>query len=170
MEPSPAEVRKVLRALAETAARLAAVTRGLDEGRLRRRPEADSWSASEILAHLMACADVWGGSIVMMISADTPRLRYVSPRSWIRKTGYLEEEFSELLKGFRTKRSELLKVLRALPTPGWSRGATFSGTTKGRDETIFSYAVRIAEHEVRHLGQIERAVAPGRNARAGKAR
>ena len=40
----------------------------------------------------------------------------------------------------------------------WSRGATFSGTTRGREQTILSYARRIVEHEREHREQIEATV------------
>jgi hypothetical protein len=40
----------------------------------------------------------------------------------------------------------------------WSRGATFTATTLGREATVLDYAKRIADHEARHLGQLQRTV------------
>jgi hypothetical protein len=122
---------------------------------LHFRPRPDSWSANDILAHLRACADVRGKSVVEMISQDRPRLRYVLPRSWIRKTDYLALEFRESLKAFTDQRRELLRALKGLAIKDWSRSATFTGTTRGREQTVFSYACRIAEHEDKHCGQVE---------------
>jgi hypothetical protein len=51
-------------------------------------------------------------------------------------------------------------VLRPLPISGWARGATFTGTTRGREQTVLSYAQRMAEHETIHLTEIE-ALLPG---------
>jgi hypothetical protein len=152
--------------LGQTPRRIASITRGVSQSELRRRPKADSWSAAEVLAHLKACADVWGKSIMLMISVENPRLRYVSPRSWIRKTEYLTQDFLHLLGGFRTQRGALLKALRALAASAWSRGATFSGTTKGQTETVLGYALRIAEHEAGHIGQIERALGRTKESRS----
>jgi hypothetical protein len=122
---------------------------------LRFRPDVNAWSANDILAHLRACADVWGTSLRAMIAQDHPALRYVSPRTWIRKTDYLDLEFGASLQAFVRQRKELLKLLRALAVNDWSRQATFTATTKGREQTVFSYARRIAEHENEHCEQIE---------------
>src|SRR5262245_645204 len=155
MKVSPAEAENVLRLLAATPRRIATLSRGVEISELYFRPRQDSWSANDILAHLRACADVWGKSIVEMITRDHPTLRYVSPRSWIRKTDYLELEFRISLNGFTRQRRELLKALKGLAIKDWSRQATFTATTKGREQTVYSYACRIAEHENKHCGQIE---------------
>jgi DinB superfamily len=155
MKVSPAETERVLRLLAATPRRIASLSRGFEIGKLHFRPHQDSWSANDILAHLRACADVWGKSIVEMITRDHPKLRYISPRSWIRKTDYLELEFRGSLKAFTEQRRELLRALKGLAIEDWSRSATFTATTKGREETVFSYACRIAEHENKHCDQIE---------------
>jgi len=155
MQVSPAETESVLGLLAATPRRIASLSRGVDLSKLHFRPHPDSWSANDILAHLRACADVWGKSIVEMITRDHPKLRYISPRSWIRKTDYLELEFRESLKAFTDQRRELLRALKGLAIRDWSRSATFTATTKGREQTVFSYACRIAEHENKHCDQIE---------------
>jgi hypothetical protein len=48
-----------------------------------------------------------------------------------------------------------VQSLKALSTEDWSRGATFTGTTRGREQTIFSYAQWIVDHEAEHLAQLE---------------
>jgi DinB family protein len=155
MKVSPAETESVLRLLAATPRRITSLSRGVEIGELHFRPRQDSWSANDVLAHLRACADVWGKSIVEMITRDHPKLRYSSPRGWIRKTDYLELEFRESLKAFTDQRRELLRALKGLAIEDWSRSATFTATTKGREQTVFSYACRIAEHENKHCDQIE---------------
>jgi hypothetical protein len=97
---------------------------------------------------------VWGESIVAMIQQDHPTLRYVSPRTWARKTNYSAQGFYESLQAFAQQRSALLKVLKALKDADWSRGATFTATTRGREQTIQSYAQRIVDHEREHLEQL----------------
>jgi hypothetical protein len=155
MHGTPAEIDQVLALLAEAPPRLAALTSGLDTARLRVKPDKDVWSVHDILAHLRSCADVWGKSILAMITQDTPTLRYVSPRTWIRKTDYPAQEFYMSLQIFAKQRNDLLSSLKPLSIEGWSRAATFTGTVHGRDQTVFSYARRIAEHETSHLAQIE---------------
>jgi hypothetical protein len=155
MDITAAEIEQILTRLAETPQRLAVLTSRLDSARLHTAPDHDAWSVHAILAHLRACADVWGKSILAMIAEDKPILRYVSPRTWMRKTNYLEQEFHASFQAFAQQRTDLLTSLNTLASADWSRAATFTGTVKGRDQTIFSYAQRIVEHERAHLDQIE---------------
>src|SRR5262245_23619359 len=121
MKVSPDETENVLRLLTATPRRIASLSRCVEISKLHFRPHPDSWSANDILAHLRACADVWGKSIVEMITRDHPKLRYISPRSWIRKTDYLELECRESLKAFTDQRHELLRSLKGLAIKDWSR-------------------------------------------------
>jgi hypothetical protein len=122
---------------------------------LNFRTDDDSWSVNDILAHLRACADVWGKGMQMMITQDHPTLRYISPRTWIKKTDYLEQNFHVSLEAFTSQRNALLIMLKTLSIEDWSRGATFTATTGGREQTVFSYVQRLANHESGHCEQIE---------------
>jgi hypothetical protein len=84
---------QVLALLAENPPRIAALTAGLTPAQLRTAPSRDAWSATEVLAHLRACADVWGDCIRTMLAEDKPTLRAVNPRTWIKRTNYPELEF-----------------------------------------------------------------------------
>ncbi len=150
------KIRAVLTLWSETPKKIARIAQGLDEQQLHRQPELDAWSAQEIVAHLRACAEVWGRSIDRMLTEEYPRIRYVSPRGWIKKTDYLQQNFRETLRRFAEQRAVLVTRLRKVNSSGWTRGATFTGTTLGRDDTVLSYATRIADHEVRHLDQLRR--------------
>jgi hypothetical protein len=151
-----AEIEATLEALADTPKQIARIARDCSIRQLQRKPSPDAWSARDIVAHLRACAEVWGRSIDRMIAEEHPTIRYVSPRSWIKKTDYLEQGFGDSLRQFAEARSGLLDTLGALEANVWSRGATFTGTTLGRDATVLSYAKRIAEHEIGHLDQLRR--------------
>ena len=152
------EIHEVLIALSDTPKQIARIARGRSDQQLHRKPEANAWSAQEIVAHLRACADVWGSSIDRMLAEDHPTIRYVSPRSWIRKTDYLQQNFRDSLRAFSHRRATLVETLSRLDARGWSRRATFAATTLGGEATVLSYATRIADHEVRHLGQLSRTV------------
>jgi hypothetical protein len=91
-----------------------------------------------------------------MIKEDRPTIRYVSPRGWIKKTDYLDQDCRVSLRAFSEARIALLDTLRTLDSAGWYRRATFTGTTLGRDATVLSYAKRIADHEAQHLDQLRR--------------
>ena len=151
-------IEQVLTLLADTPPRVAALTAGLLPAHLHTRPNPDEWSANDVLAHLRACADVWGDCIVAMLAQDTPTLRAVNPRTWIRKTDYLEQDFEPSLHAFTTQRADLLAVLEPLAPEGWSRAATVTGAGKVLQRTVLSYAQRLAVHERPHVKQIERIV------------
>lgn len=150
------EIQAVLGVLSDTPEHIARIARGRSDRQLQHHPEADAWSAQEIVAHLRACAEVWGRSIDRMLAEDHPTIRYVSPRGWIRKTDYLEQSFRDSLRAFSQQRAALVGTLSKLDASGWARGATFTATTVGREATVLSYAMRIADHEARHLDQLRR--------------
>jgi len=129
---------------------------GVPTARLYLRSDAEPWSVNDILAHLRACADVWGKSMRAMLEKDNPTQRYVSPRAFMKKPAYANQEFGPALEAFAQERQKLVKTLADLNPSGWARRGTFTGTSpRGRDQTVFSYAERLVNHEQVHLEQIE---------------
>src|SRR5262245_24616270 len=113
----------VIELLKKTPRCIASATRGLSDKELSRKPAVDSWSVTEVLAHLRACADVWGESIMKILKQDNPTFRHVSPRTWVRKTNYLDLDFEPSFLAFRRQREELLGILQPLPLEDWLRRA-----------------------------------------------
>lgn len=148
----------MLDVLSETPKQIARIARGRSDQQLHRKPRADAWSAQEIVAHLRACVEIWGRSIGRMSAEDHPTIRYVSPRGWIKKTDYLQQSFRDNLQVFSQQRAVLVGTLSKLGVSDWARGATFTATTLGREATVLSYAIRIADHDVRHMDQLRRTV------------
>jgi hypothetical protein len=156
MPHEPADSRRVLELLADAPARIAAATAGVPSQRLSERSEAEPWSPDDILAHLRACADTWGASIVAMLAEDRPTIRYVSPRALMRRPAYRERPFDAALADFAAQRRQLVTVLEELDADGWARPGIFTGTSaRERDQTVLSYAARLAGHEQAHLDQLE---------------
>jgi hypothetical protein len=149
---------QILTLLAETPRRIVALTAGLAPADLRTAPDPAEWSANDVLAHLRACADVWGGCIVAMIAQDTPALRAVNPRTWIKQTDYPELAFQPSLRAFAAQRADLLALLVPLPPAGWSRAATVTGAGRPLERTVQFYAQWLARHERPHVKQVERIV------------
>jgi hypothetical protein len=161
MVPVPQEsptTEQVLTMLAAGPPRIAALTDGVPTALLQTRPAPGEWSANEVLAHLRACADMWGKYIMAMLAEERPTLRTVSPRTWINRTDYLEQAFQPSFRAFATQRAELLALLEPLPPAGWSRAAIMTGAGKAREQTVLSYAQSLALHERPHVKQIERIV------------
>ena len=149
-------VDQVLVLLAHAPPAIADATTDLEPAHLRTSPADGEWSANEVLGHLRSCADVWGGCIAVILAQSQSKIRAVNPRTWIRRTNYLELDFHASLNAYTQQRSELLKVLHALSEEEWSRSVTVTGAGKTLDRTTFFYAHWLATHERAHVKQIER--------------
>jgi hypothetical protein len=149
-------IEQLLAALADAPPLIAELTEGLTADQLRVAPAPGEWSASEVLAHLRSCADVWGQCILTILEQDRPTIKAVNPRTWIEQTGYREENFQTSLQAFVAQRNDLLAVLQPLHPEAWSRSAMVTGAGKVLERTVYSYADWMAEHERPHLKQIRR--------------
>jgi len=150
-------IDKILTILKESPPRLAKLTAGLDSAQLHTAPSVGEWSVKDVLAHLRACDDVWGGYYIMTIlDQDKPTIKAVNPRTWIKNTDYLEQEFQSSLRAFTKQRRKLLAVLEPLPPKDWTRMNTLIGAGKPLQQTLLSHADGLARHERAHLKQIER--------------
>ena len=101
---------------------------------------------------------MWGDCIATIIAEDRPTIRAINPRTWIKKTDYLELEFWSSLRSFTTQRADLLALLKPLPHEGWSRTATVTGAGKVLERTVVFYAQWLARHEQPHIKQVKRIV------------
>jgi hypothetical protein len=145
--------------LAEHPPRIANLIQGLTSDQLHTPTQPDAWSANDVLAHLRACADVWGSYIEKILTEDRPAIRAVSPRTWIHKTNYPDLEFESSFHAFTTQRTILLSILEALPPEKWNRAAVVTMIGKVMDRTVWDYAERLAIHERSHVVQIEQIAA-----------
>jgi hypothetical protein len=156
MAKQPLATSELLAMLAAGPVRIAEAAADLTPAQLDAPPAPGEWSANEVLAHLRACADMWGGAIAEIIAHDHPTIRAINPRAWIEKTDYREQAFQASLKAFTTQRADLLAVLEPLAPAGGARGATVTGAGKALERTVHFYAEWMANHERPHLKQIER--------------
>ncbi|HSL42663.1 MAG TPA: DinB family protein [Anaerolineales bacterium] len=163
MPPKALGIEQILTILAEGPPRLAEFTIGLTTAQLHATPGPGEWSANEVLAHLRACADVWGNCIAAITNQDRPTIRAVNPRTWIQGTDYPEQEFRSSLQAFTAQRTALLAVLESLSPEDWSRSAVVTGAGKPLERSVHSYAQWMAEHERPHVKQIKRIAATMRN-------
>lgn len=140
-----------------TPQRLAAMTAGLDDARLRQSsPAPDDWSPVQILNHLRACEEVWMHSVQAMLAHKNPRLQEIHPRQWIKTVNpYTTQSFAQGLRVFTLRREALLITLRALTVEDWSR----EGVIDGKTHTVFSHVRRMVLHEQGHCEQIEGIIA-----------
>jgi hypothetical protein len=158
MYDTPLSIEQVLTQLAEGPRRLAALTAGATPAQLHAARRPSDWSLNDILAHLRACSDMWGGYIRTILAEDRPTIRAMNPTTWIKQTNYPELEFRPSLRAFTRQRAKLLAVLKPLPPKAWSRSATVTGGGKARQRTVMTYAQWLANHERSHFRHIARLV------------
>jgi len=145
------EIQQRLDQLRAVPVRIAAATAGVSDDRLHLRTTDEPWSVNDVLAHIRSAADHRMRYMRRMATGDHATIAYMSPRSELKKTDYLDRSFAENLAGFTTKRLELVEWLASLAPEAWPRGALI----RDRRETVATYARYLAEHEVVHCEQIE---------------
>lgn len=145
----------LLRALAETTARIDAVSRRLSEAQLTESPEPEGWSLNQILWHIRSSADVYGEHITRILGEDIPRWRHVSPRARMKKTRYDQVPFSLSFAEFRAQRASLLALLGNLGPDAWQRFALVRVDKRDRQLTLQERIWAFASHERIHCDQIE---------------
>ena len=153
------EIGEILGQLAATPEQIAQLAESLDPEMTTSAPDANAWSVNDVLAHLRACADVWGDSIAAMLAGDQPRIKAINPRSLFDRTGYRELTFAECLQAFADQRVALLGELNALPESGWAASAVFYGMGSPVERSVLSQSERMVLHERAHIDQIRRAIA-----------
>jgi hypothetical protein len=145
------EIRQRLDELRSVPPRIAAATDGVSDPVLHRRTAEEPWSVNDVVAHIRAAADERERFIRRMASGEHTRLAYVSPRSELKKTDYVDRPFAENLAAFMAQRVSLVEWLETLPADTWTRGSLI----RDRPETVATYARYLAEHEAVHCDQIE---------------
>ena len=145
-------------ALRENASRLAAIVAGVAHERLHTPPAQDEWSPNDVLAHMRACCDVWGGNIEKILASEHATFAGINPRTWIKKTDYPAWEFEAALRAFQDQRAKLLVTLEGLGPAAWERTATVRAYGQTNERSLISYATQLAMHERTHVRQIEKTV------------
>lgn len=151
---------KILTLLTEAPARIAAATAGVDAAHLRAAPAEGEWSATEILAHIRACADVWGACMATILAEDRPTIRAVNPRTWIRGTDYPDLDFRPSFRAFSAQQADLLATLERSGPEAWLRSTVVTGAGAALERNVYWYAHGLATHERSHVKQIVRIARP----------
>lgn len=132
------------------------MSRGWSDHRLAQRPGRDEWSAVEVLAHLRACVEIWGGNIEALVEGEHARLRTTDPRDWLEGVDLVSQGFASSLRSFRRQRARLLLQLEGLSLTDWTATVTVLTWGQRYPRSVLYYADRLARHERSHLRQIER--------------
>jgi hypothetical protein len=145
---------EILGLLAGAPAEIAAATTALTAAETETAPLAGEWSLVQLLAHLRACADVWGGAMAAIAGGQPGPLRAVNPLTWVERTDYRNLPFDDSLRAYTEQRQELLPQLRRLPPAGWERTVWVTGAGRPLQRSVLFYGRWLAGHERSHRRQI----------------
>jgi hypothetical protein len=156
MKSTSEDTHRVIELLKQGPLRIKKATHHLQTKQLHVRTKEEPWSVNDLLIHLRASSDVWGETIMAMLTEDNPSQRYQSPRAFMKKPKYQNQEFAMALESYTEERQKLVKVLTDLDPAGWSRPGTYTGVTaRHQHQTVWTLVNRILDHEQPHLDQIE---------------
>lgn len=130
-----------------------ALTDGLDDAALRRRPAAGAWAAVEVVAH-MADTDARAlERIRRMRDEDEPVLPAFDQEALAVERAYINQPIEPLIQMLDDTVAALVTDLARLDDAGWRR--TGQHEAHGRI-SIADYVTHVAAEDVDHLAQLAR--------------
>jgi hypothetical protein len=136
----------------ETAAKLAKVLEGTSREQLAKRPAADKWSVSEILAHLAEAEVSCFWRYRQMIEHNGSSIIPFDQDLWYKLGEYPSRDPHESLQLFRLMRDANLRMFDQLSAEQWKLGGVHA---ERGPMTIADLARQMAGHDVNHVAQIE---------------
>jgi hypothetical protein len=150
------EGKQPLAVQAATAKKLERLIKGVPASRLRKRPAADKWSVSEILAHLADAEIVGGFRMRLILGAPGTPVAAFDQDSWVTSGHYEKRDPRKSVEQFRVAREANLALLKSLTPEQWKH----YGMHSERGQETIEHIVRMfAGHDINHLQQIERILA-----------
>jgi hypothetical protein len=125
--------------------------------KLRKRPAPGKWSAVEIVTHLADCEFVVGWRMRQILGAPGTPIQPFDQNDWAAAGHYEKRDARKSLEQFRAAREANLVLLKSLTPEQWKQ----HGMHAERGVETVEHIVRMmAGHDLNHLGQVERIVAP----------
>src|SRR5687768_14559215 len=132
--------------------RLLMAIHGIREEDLQRPERPDAWSVAEVIAHLGDVEMLTSVRVRQMVAEDHPRLVAFSQNVWVARL-HRNETVDELLEQFWFSRRQNIRLYGSLSAV--QRDRTGEHPNRG-SMTIDELIEFVANHQERHLAQIER--------------
>jgi hypothetical protein len=146
-----------IKLLAATPKKLERLVKGVSPARIRKKPAPDRWSVAEILAHLADVEIVIGWRIRSILGAPGTEVQAYDQNAWNVSLHYDKRDPRKDLVQQRILREANLALLKTLTPAQWK----LFGIHSERGQESVEHTVRmIAGHDVNHIQQIERILAP----------
>lgn len=148
-----------LKVQAETPKALGRVVAGASTEQLGKRPAPDKWSVAEILAHLADSEIVVSWRVRSILGAPGTPLQAFDQDAWVVAGHYAQRDARKTLEQFRVLREANLELYRALTPEQWKHYGMHAERGK---ETVEHIVSMMAGHDINHLKQVERLLAPAK--------
>jgi uncharacterized damage-inducible protein DinB len=125
--------------------------------RVRARPAACGWSASEIVAHLLYTELIYAGRYRWILAQDRPVAIGYDPDAWVDALHHRDDDLESALALFRALRESNLRLWAS--TSAVERQRVACHEQRG-DETLETSFRMVAGHDLRHLDQLHRTLQP----------
>jgi hypothetical protein len=142
---------------AATAQKLAKLMKRASPARLRKRPAPEKWSPAEIIAHLADVEIVIGWRVRSILGAPGTPIQAFDQDAWVTTGHYAKRDTRKSLEQFRVLRDTNLALYKTLSPEQWKHHGMHS---ERGEETLEKIVRMMAGHDVNHLEQIERILAP----------
>jgi DinB superfamily len=137
--------------------KLERLVKGVSAGKLRKRPAPAKWSIAEIVAHLADTELVVGYRIRMILGAPGTPIQAFDQDAWAAALGYGERDVRVSLAQFRALREANLRLLKSLKKEHWKH---YGLHAERGEESVETIVQMMAGHDLNHIAQIERILAP----------
>ncbi len=131
--------------------------KGVPASKLRKRPAPGKWSVAEIIAHMADTEIVGGFRMRFILGAPGTPIQGFNQDDWVVALHYDKRDARKSLEQFRAGRETNLAMLKLLSPEQWKLCGLHS---ERGEESVETIARMFAGHDINHIRQIERILAP----------
>jgi hypothetical protein len=151
------EGKDPLKTQSATPKKLQTLVKRAPASKLRKRPAPDKWSVVEILAHLADTEIVVGWRIRSILGAPGTPIQAFDQDAWAAAGNYAKRDPLKSIEQFRAVRDANLALYKSLRPEQWKH---FGMHAERGEENLQRILHMMAGHDINHLSQIERILAP----------
>jgi hypothetical protein len=153
------EGKSPLKLQAEAAKKIERLLKRVPPAKLRKRPAPGKWSIAEIIAHMADTEIVGGFRMRFILGAPGTPIQGFDQDVWVEALHYNKRDPRKALEQFRVLRETNLAMLKSLTPEQWKHHGIHS---ERGEESIETIVRMFAGHDINHIQQIERILAPKR--------
>jgi hypothetical protein len=137
--------------------KIARLVKGVPTSKLRKRPAPGKWSVAEIAAHLADVEIAVGWRLRLILGAPGTPVQAYDQDAWVTSGHYEKRDTRKAIEQYRVVREANLALLKSLAPEQWKHHGIHA---ERGEESIETIVRMIAGHDLNHIQQIERILAP----------